>query len=227
MGDKQRPGPTTRITAGEVRGGRLQRKPDTLVTEEPLEIRIEWPGHPPVSAAVAMRTPGADFELAAGFLLSDGVIGVGTRPRTVAYCLEPSLQVDQLYNVVTVSLAEPPLRHPTPRTTAVSSACGVCGAQSLVAVFTPQDDPIPVEGRVDATVIPTLPDRLLTRQSLFGRTGAIHAAGVFGMDGEVLLVREDVGRHNAVDKVLGARVLGSATFGHDVILCVSGRVGFD
>jgi len=222
-----RPGATARRTVVEVVDGRVRSRPDSVVTEEPMEIRLAWPGHPATRAAVVMRTPGADFELAAGFLLSDGVIGRSDRPRQVAYCVDRALSQEQRYNVVTVELDRPPRRHPASRTTSVSSACGVCGTESLDEVFTPDEEPVPVEGRLEPEVIASMPDALRDKQPIFGRTGSIHACGVFDFDGRLVATREDVGRHNTVDKVLGARLLGTVDFPTESVLCVSGRMGFD
>lgn len=222
-----RPGSTSRRKVVEVDGDRVRPRPDSVVTEEPMEIRLAWPGHPATRAAVVMRTPGADFELAAGFLLSDGVIGLDHRPHQVAYCVDRALSEEQRYNVVTVELDSLPLRHPSSRTTSVSSACGVCGTESLDEVFTPENTVVPLGTPVEPDVIRGLPDVLRDRQPVFGKTGSIHASGVFTSTGELVVTREDVGRHNTVDKVLGARLLGTVQYGSDSILCVSGRMGFD
>ncbi len=227
MSLSKRPGPVTRRIVSEVLPGDIRRRPDSVVTEEPLEIRLGWPGHPLTRVVVAMRTPGCDFELAAGLLLSEGVLGLAQRPRSVAYCVDRDLNEQQRYNVVSVLLDGPPLRHPGRRSTTMSSACGVCGAESLEEVFTPENAPIEIAGTVAAAVLHSLPGILLAQQPLFEVTGAIHAAGVSDFAGEVVVTREDIGRHNAVDKVLGARVLETVDFGPDVVLCVSGRIGFD
>lgn len=205
----------------------MRRRPDSVVTEEPLEIRVGWPGVLAARVAVVMRTPGADFELAAGYLLSERVLAADQVPRSITYCLDSALTTDQQYNVVTVDLAEPPSQVPAARFTAVSSACGVCGTQSIDDVFAPAAPALPIRETVDAAVLQSLPEALRHSQPTFGKTGAVHAAGVFGFDGELLVVREDVGRHNAVDKVLGARVLGRSSYDERSVLCVSGRVGFD
>jgi len=223
----ERPGSTVRRNVVEVLGGEQRRRPDSLVTEEPLEIRLSWPGHPASRVAVVMRTPGADFDLAAGFLLSEGVIGLGQRPRTVAYCVDRALSQQQHFNVVTVDLDQAPLRHPASRATSVSSACGVCGVDSLDEVFTPDQQAMGVREVVEPAVILTLPEELRAGQRLFGLTGSIHAAAVFGFDGNLVVAREDIGRHNCVDKVVGSRQLGGSDFGESSILCVSGRLGFD
>jgi FdhD protein len=222
-----RPGPTTRRNVVEVIAGQPRRKPDSVVTEEPLEIRLSWPGHPPTRVSVTMRTPGNDFELAAGYLVAEGVLAIGERPHSVAYCVDRALSAEQRYNVVTADLDAPPHRHPSTRTTTMSSACGVCGAESLDDVFTVDSTPVKVEGAIAPQVLSLLPDRLRERQPLFGRTGSIHASGVFDFAGDLLVAREDIGRHNSVDKVVGARQLGSVDFGEESALCVSGRLGFD
>ncbi len=223
----RRPGPTSRRTVHEVVGHEVHQRPDTVVTEEPLEIRLSWPGVSAHRVAVSMRTPGADFELAAGFLLSEGVMAAGTPPRSVAYCTDVDLTPEQEFNVVTVELDGQPRRHPASRSTSMSSACGVCGTESIAEIFTPDDAPMSVRQVVAAEVIRTLPGQLLERQKVFSRTGSLHAAGVFDPQGALVIAREDVGRHNAVDKVLGARQLGTVTYDEDVLLCVSGRIGFD
>jgi FdhD protein len=128
---------------------------------------------------------------------------------------------------VTAILERPPDRLPGSRSTPVSSACGVCGTQSLDEVFAPGEEPLAVSAVVPHAVVSRLPGLMRGSQALFERTGATHAAGIFSYDGDLVVVREDIGRHNAVDKVLGARVLGTATYGDDVILATSGRIGFD
>jgi FdhD protein len=224
---RARPGAITRRQVSQLDGEGRRGTVDTVVTEEPLEIRLGWPGQPPVSVAVLMRTPGHDFELAAGFLLSEGVYGRASRPATLAYCVDKALGTAQRYNVVTATLEGPPGRLPGSRSTPVSSACGVCGTQSLDEVFLPGEEPLAVSAVVPHALVSRLPVLMRGSQALFERTGATHAAGVFSYDGDLVVVREDIGRHNAVDKVLGARVLGTAKYGDDVIMATSGRIGFD
>src|SRR4051794_35404111 len=223
----ERPGPTARRQVVEVVGGSSMGKHDTLVVEEPLEIRLQWPGHPANRISVTMRTPGNDFELAAGYLGAEGVLPIGDKPRSVAYCVDRALSEEQRYNVVTVDLDGPPRRHPSTRTTTMTAACGVCGTESLDEVFTPDSSPILVGRTIAPDVVTALPDRLRERQPLFSKTGSIHASGVFGFDGALVVVREDIGRHNTVDKVVGARQLGTVDFAEESALCVSGRIGFD
>jgi FdhD protein len=195
---------------------------DRLATEEPLEIRLAWPGAPARRLTVTMRTPGHDFELAVGWLVHEGVV----LPETVAavrYCTDVELDPLEEFNVVTVESSGPPLRLLGAR--AVSSACGVCGKESIAdvvagAAASVPGVPLPLE------VLHGLPARLREQQSGFDRTGGLHAAGLFGVDGTRVVVREDVGRHNAVDKAVGAIHLG----GHSTmppVLMLSGRVGFE
>lgn len=225
---QRRPGPTVRTRVRELTSDGERRHEDRLATEEPLEIRLEWPGAAPRRVWVTMRTPGHDFELAAGWLRHEGVVGAGG-VRGVAYCTDEALRPEQEFNVVTVTLEGPPATDPGHRHDAASSgssACGVCGKDSVAAVL---DVPRgarwagPVPG---PDVVRALPDRLRGRQQVFDRTGGVHAAALVDPDGRVLVAREDVGRHNAVDKVTGARVLaGEPAAG--ACLVVSGRAGFE
>jgi FdhD protein len=227
VSDSTRPGVTVPCQVREVAGPVVRSRPDRLVTEEPLELRVGWPGRRADRLSVTMRTPGADFDLAAGFVLSEGLIAPGETPRTITYCLDSTLTREQRYNVVTVELARPPMRPPIARFGAISSACGVCGAQALEDIQPPDRPPLTVTDRVDSALLSRLPDLLRGSQRIFAATGAAHAAGVFDYDGSIVVCREDVGRHNAVDKVLGSRVLGTVCYDERAVLCVSGRIGFD
>ena len=206
-------------------GSAQTRRPDTLVVEEPLEIRVNGQ-----SLAVTMRTPGDDVDLVHGFLLSEGVI---TSPAQVAgarYCLGTGPDGQNTYNVMDVVLAEgvPP---PTPditRNVYTTSSCGICGKASIDAVrtqssFTVDEDPL----RIGVDVLAKLPDRLRSAQRVFDRTGGLHAAALAGPDGELGIVREDVGRHNAVDKVFGAALVAGAVPLSGQALMVSGRASFE
>ena len=224
----RRPGPSVRTRVEEISDERVRTKEDRLVTEEPLEIRLAWPGSPARRVWVTMRTPGHDFELAAGWLRHESLVGDGLISG-VAYCTDVDLEPEQEFNVVTVTLSAPPLhdpghRHETQSTG--SSACGVCGKDSVseALAVTAGDrwgGPLP-----EPSVVRTLPDVLRARQQVFERTGGVHAAGLFAADGEALVVREDVGRHNAVDKVTGARLLAGDSPA-EACLVVSGRAGFE
>jgi FdhD protein len=216
--------------------GRDVTRDDVLATEEPLEIRLAWPGRPAERVAVTMRTPGHDFELATGFLFGEGVLSSADDLRTVAYCTDVTLSPEQEFNVVTVELSRPPRRSPAHRyagLSAASSACGVCGTESIDDVLALCD--LGDQGgraarwadlRVRPDVLLGLPARLRAEQRVFESTGGLHAAGLFDETGTPSVVREDIGRHNAVDKVVGSRVLTGASPAAP-LLCVSGRIGFE
>ena len=204
-----------------LRGDAATARPDTLAVEEPLEIRVNG-----TAVAVTMRTPGDDFELAAGFLVSEGVVGAADEVVAIRYCDEG--RPDPTYNVLDVTLAA---HVPVPdfaRSFYTSSSCGVCGKDSLDAVRTTarwsvSDDTV----RVPATLLAALPNRLRDAQAVFERTGGLHAAGLFTAAGDVLCVREDVGRHNAVDKVVGWALAEGRLPLSGTLLQVSGRTSFE
>jgi FdhD protein len=216
----RRPGPSVRTRVAEFRDGARLDHEDRVATEEPLEIRVAAPGVPAQRVAVTMRTPGHDFELAAGWLVHERV----TTPaavRAVRYCTDVGISDLEEFNVVTVDLSAPPLSLPTARL--VNSACGVCGTDSVQDVLAVATPPAPVT--LDLTTVLDLPDRLREHQPGFGRTGGLHAAGLFEIDGTPVVVREDVGRHNAVDKVVGSRILAGTPV--PPVLVLSGRIGFE
>lgn len=221
----RRPGPSVRTRVTEFKGGHAQAREDRLVTEEPLEIRLAWPGTPAHRVWLTMRTPGHDFELAAGWLAHEGV---SRAIAEVVYCTDADLRPEQEFNVVTVTLAVAPtgpLAHQHPALSSGSSACGVCGRDTIDSAFAVAAEPWP-GARPGPDVVCRLPQLLRERQTLFSRTGGVHAAGLFTAEGEPLVVREDVGRHNAVDKVTGARIL-AAESPAEAVLVVSGRAGFE
>lgn len=226
---RRRPGPSVRVRVAEYADGAARHREDRLATEEPLEVRLAWPGHPADRVGVTMRTPGHDFELAVGLLFSEGLLSPDLLD-SVAYCTDTTLTREQEFNVVTVTLAGPPLR-PAPTVhgtvTASASACGVCGTDSIGEVLALAE----VRGvrgaePVSPAVLQELPARLRGAQRVFDATGGLHAAGLFSASGELEVLREDIGRHNAVDKVVGARLLAGSSPGLPV-LCVSGRIGFE
>jgi FdhD protein len=221
----RRPGPTQRVRVREWQGDTVTVREDRLATEEPLEIRLAWPDSPPQGFVTTMRTPGHDFALAAGLAYAEGVFDDIDRLRTVAYCTDVDLLPEQKYNVVTIDLAGPPVRW-TERTIAMTSACGVCGKQSIDAVFDTGATPQPIEPTIDARIARGLPDTLREAQRIFDSTGGLHAAGLFRADGTPLVVREDIGRHNAVDKVVGQQLLDRIPT-RPAALAVSGRLGFE
>lgn len=200
-------------------------RPDTLVVEEPLEVRVGGS-----ALAVTMRTPGDDMDLAAGFLVSEGVVSDGEQVRSIRYCAGATDDGRNTYNVLDVDLAPgvaPPDKS-LERAFYTTSSCGLCGKASLDAVrtsaaFSVADDPLVV----DAGVLALLPDRLREAQRVFDRTGGLHAAGLFTPDGHLLCLREDVGRHNAVDKVVGWALREGRLPLRGTVLLVSGRASFE
>jgi FdhD protein len=224
--------PLTAVRAIKVRPDRRVELPEHLATEEPMEIRAAGPGQEAAPVAVTMRTPGNDFELAVGFLVTEGLV----RPSaisSVSYC-EAVTADEERYNTVTVHLGHPwsPV---DPRHFAATASCGICGKATIDQV----ELACPIVGAaepVPASLIPHLPEHLRQSQRVFDRTGGLHAAGLFDRSGSLVCVREDVGRHNAVDKVVGHAVLSSVG-DHDAaegvqplaggVLVVSGRVSFE
>jgi FdhD protein len=197
---------------------------DSVVTEEPMEIRVQSPGQDPVRVAVTMRTPGGDFELAAGFLFTEGLIAPGEIHR-VAYC-DNLPGEDQHYNVVSVTLDRAFDPESLRRNFFATSSCGICGKAALEDVEV-RCDVVASGPEIPISVIVGLPDRLRAAQKIFERTGGLHAAGLFTPEGELVSLREDVGRHNAVDKVIGEQLLNGGVPLADRILQVSGRLSFE
>ncbi|MDQ4090211.1 MAG: formate dehydrogenase accessory sulfurtransferase FdhD [Actinomycetota bacterium] len=208
--------------------GRSTTRSDQVAPEEPLEIRLVAGGWRQ-TVAVTMRTPGADFELAVGFLFAEGVIAGRDDVRRMTYCTDPDVDGDQRHNVVNVELAgvaTPDLRS-LERHFFTTSACGVCGKATL--------DALELRGYAVATggphvpvdVLYALPERLRGAQSLFEATGGLHAAGLFDATGELVAIREDVGRHNALDKLVGWAVLRGRVPLADHVLLASGRTSYE
>ena len=204
----------------KVAGGDRRRQPDELIVEEPLAIELDG-----VRVTTTMRTPGHDFELAVGFLFSEGLLA-GSPVTDVRYCATGSA-VDTEFNVVTVSsggLAPAP----TPRLGLTTSSCGLCGSASLDELAARvQSLPADRLARFGLDDLAAAPRRARGGQSLFEATGSVHAAVAFRPGGEILVTREDVGRHNAVDKVVGRLFLDHALPAHDFGLFVSGRASFE
>ena len=203
---------------------------DALAVEEPLEIRIAWTSESGTRVveplAVTMRTPGDDFELVAGFLHGEGVVSGAADLAELTYCRGDEAQE---YNIVEASLA-PGLSFDLERVRRnfyTTSSCGVCGKASLEAVEAHGCSGVPDGPVVEGELLTELPDRLLEAQGVFERTGGLHAAGLFSMSGDRSGVKEDVGRHNAVDKVIGQAFLERALPASEAILVVSGRASFE
>jgi FdhD protein len=218
--------PSTRVQGVVFADGGHARRTEEVVTEEPLQLRAAGPGQPVRDLAVTMRTPGNDFELAVGYLASLGVVREGTDVREVRYC-DVAPGETQLYNVVTVATSRPLPEELFGRVAPVGASCGTCGTTSIdqvaVDVAPIADDIEPISARL----LVELPDRLLEAQRVFELTGGIHAVGRFRRDGTLLLAREDVGRHNALDKVVGASILSGPAVRPDDVLVLSGRVSFE
>jgi FdhD protein len=211
----------TSVRVCAVDGDTVREKPDKVVTEEPMEIRLHGPGHEPEALAVTMRTPGNDFELAVGFCLTEGLLRSPDQLDTVAYCLAG--QGEQEYNVVTVRLRQRVDLDGHRRTFVANASCGLCGKATLDDVEQ-HCAPVGDGPTVAASVVAALPGRLRAAQRVFDSTGGVHAAARFSAAGDLIAVREDVGRHNALDKLVGHALLErQVPLGGDVLM-VSGRV---
>jgi FdhD protein len=216
---------TARRRVLRIKDGVSGHRPDTLAAEEPMEIRV---GGRPLT--VTMRTPGNDFDLAVGFLVGEGVIHGPDDVLGIRYCAGATADGGNTYNVVDVALA-PGVPLPDvslERNFYTTSSCGLCGKASLDAVRTTQhwsltDDRAPI----DSDVLFALPDRLRAAQRVFDSTGGLHAAGLFTTEGELVCLREDVGRHNAVDKVIGHALQKRLLPLRGTVLMVSGRASFE
>lgn len=216
---------TQRRRVSRLVAGAATQRPETLAVEEPLEIRL---GGAPLT--VTMRTPGSDVELAQGFLLSEGIIAGRDDVLTARYCGEPD--TTNTYNVLDVTLAPqvPPPALDIARNFYTTSSCGICGKAALEAVrlasrYHPGDDPV----RVPAAALTVMPDQLRAAQDVFAATGGLHAAALFDITdgGGMQVVREDIGRHNAVDKVIGWALERNRIPLSGTVLLVSGRASFE
>jgi len=194
-----------------------------------MEIRVRAGGRS-LRLAVTMRTPGADFELAAGFLYGEGLIGGRSDLLNIRYCVDADVDPEQRYNVVTADLAR---SGPAPdprlfeRHFILNSACGVCGKASLEAVRVQGCLPAPPGPEVSSELLYGLPDKLRSDQGIFEATGGLHAAALFDPDGTLLALREDVGRHNALDKLIGWALLSDQLPLSSRLVMVSGRTSFE
>jgi FdhD protein len=223
-----RPGSKTAAQVWTLDGERGRWRPDHLATEEPMEIRLVA-GGVRRTVAITMRTPGHDFELAAGFLHAEGVIAGPDDIARISYCVDPDVDAAQQYNIVNVTLrpdAAPDLA-PLERNFLTTSACGVCGKASLDALRL-RTCPVILPGPgIAADVLYGLPDTLRAAQGVFDQTGGLHAAALFDPDGSLIALREDIGRHNALDKLIGWALLEGRLPLGDAVLMVSGRTSFE
>ncbi len=207
---------------------------DYLATEEPLELRLiaGKPGQTDKhrqTLAITMRTPGNDFELAAGFLLSEGIVSSREDIKRISYCVDKELSEEQRYNVVNVLLTanELPELERLERHFTISSSCGVCGKASLEALENRNIQKIESSLQVSSELLYNLPNTLRKSQGLFDVTGGLHAVALFDAEGNLLALREDVGRHNAMDKLLGWALLENLLPLSNHIVLVSGRASFE
>ncbi len=223
---KKPPGSKSKAQVWVVENSVVRSRPDQLAVEEPLEIRLVSPQQ---TVAVTMRTPGADFELTAGFLYSEGVVSHPKDIYRMSYCVDPNVDGDQRYNIINVALKEGllPDLQPLERHFFTTSACGVCGKASIEALQLRGCPVIPTGMQVPAQVIYSLPEQLRDSQGIFTATGGLHAAALFDAQGQLLNLQEDVGRHNAVDKLVGSALLALELPLSDRIVMVSGRSSFE
>jgi FdhD protein len=205
--------------------GRITHKKDLLATEEPLEILLRA-GDEQKTIAITMRTPGNDYDLAAGFLYNEGIIHTRNDFSNMTYCVDGN---QQEYNSLRVQLMADsfPELHQLERHFFTNSACGVCGTTFLDDLSERNIPAIPTGPTVDAALITSLPEKLRASQDLFDTTGGLHAAALFDLNGNLLAVREDVGRHNALDKLIGWGLLNDQLPFHNKILMVSGRASYE
>jgi FdhD protein len=224
---KSRRGSKTKTRVRVVEDGRARIRPDTLATEEPMELRLISDSLKQ-TVAVTMRTPGADFELAAGFLYGEGIVSSPDDIEKISYCVDADVDAEQRYNIVNVELRghDHDLRS-LQRHFYTTSACGVCGKESLEQLELRGCSVIPPGSEVTPETIYSLPEKLQEAQGLFEATGGLHAAALFDAGGNLLALREDVGRHNATDKLVGWALLeGRLPLSNHVVM-VSGRSSFE
>ena len=208
-----------------IENGQPQRKKDVLAAEEPLEILLRA-GHEQRTIAITMRTPGNDYELAAGFLYNEGIIHTKTEVANMTYCVDGN---QQEYNSLRIQLEADslPKLNQLERHFFTNSACGVCGSTMLDDISERSLPPIPAGPVVDFSLITSLPDKFRQSQELFEATGGLHAAALFDLNGNLLASREDVGRHNALDKLIGWGLLNDQLPFHNKVLMVSGRASYE
>lgn len=223
-----RPGRSVAVEMRALEGTARVSKTDDVVTEEPLELRLS-DGAASSTLAITMRTPGNDFELAAGFLYDEAIVRGRDEIVSITYCLDSALDAQQQYNVVTIELQRGAAidRERFERHFTIGSACGVCGRSELESLRELGVAPIEDDARIAAGALYELPARMREAQRTFDSTGGVHAAALFDANGTVLAVREDVGRHNAVDKIVGWGLLNRHLPYSGCVLLVSGRASYE
>jgi FdhD protein len=217
---------TGRVAIIAVEGSIVTRRADAVVGEEPFQIRAAGPGQDPVDVAITMRTPGHEQELAAGFLVSEGLVDAADAARSTFDLGDPQ-RIAVPHDEILVRLPVPFDRTAVAERHFVATAsCGICGRASIDELAA-RVDPLPDGPTVRREVIIGLPDTMRAAQAVFERTGGLHAAALFDREGSLVALREDVGRHNALDKLIGSQVLARALPLYDRVLLVSGRVSFE
>jgi FdhD protein len=226
-GGPVRPGRTVDVDVVVLDDATRVPKHDAVVTEEPLEIRLIGAGTTQ-TLAVTMRTPGHDFELAAGFVFSEGIVTSHGRIAGITYCVDPAVEPEQRYNIVNVELTGPlPDLARFERHFTVNSSCGVCGRAQIDSLRDLGVAPIDDDVRVSVEALYALPERMREAQRIFESTGGLHAAALFDDRGTPIVVREDVGRHNALDKLIGWGMMNAKLpFAHTILLA-SGRASYE
>ena len=205
--------------------GKPQRRKDILATEEPMEILLRA-GETQQTVAITMRTPGSDYELAAGFLYNEGILHSKDEITGMTYCVDGN---QQEYNSLRIQLKADsmPELHQLERHFFTNSACGVCGSTMLEDIEKRNLPALPSGPAITPDLITSLPEKLRAAQDLFETTGGLHAAALFDLEGNLLAIREDVGRHNALDKLIGWGLLNDQLPFHNKVLMVSGRASYE
>lgn len=223
---KDAPTSKTKSQVWVVENSKIYSRADYLATEDPLEIRLSDIQQ---TIAITMRTPGADFELAAGFLYNEGAIQKREDIEKISYCVDPNVDGEQRYNIVNITLKEGlSLNLPSlERHFFTTSACGVCGKASIESLKIRGCPVISNRQAIAPEIIYSLPDKLRSAQGIFTATGGLHAAALFDFQGQLLKLREDVGRHNALDKLIGSAFLANELPLNESIVMVSGRSSFE
>lgn len=219
-------GSKKKVKIWAVRDSKVQLRSDTIATEEPLEIRLV---NPKQTIAITMRTPGADFDLVAGFLYGESIVRQRKDIQQISYCVDPQIEGEQRFNIVNIQLREGivPDLPSLERHFFTTSACGVCGKTSIDALKLRGAQTLPKDASVTTEVIYNLSERLQSAQKIFASTGGLHAAALFDFQGQLLKLREDVGRHNALDKLIGSAFLAEELPLTHQIVMVSGRSSFE
>ncbi|MBV9271549.1 MAG: formate dehydrogenase accessory sulfurtransferase FdhD [Candidatus Eremiobacteraeota bacterium] len=222
-----RPGRTVEAHALRVENGNARETAELIATEEPLEMRLNA-GSQSRRLGVTMRTPGNDLELAAGYVFSEGIVRSREELDEITYCLDDDITEEQQYNVVSIRLRSSAMPEigGLERRVVTSSACGVCGRENIEALLE-RCAPVLSDLTVDAAFVGALPDRMRGAQRIFEATGGLHAAAIFDRDANVRVVREDVGRHNALDKAVGWGLMQGVLPFQDCVAMVSGRASFE